>query len=393
MAYYSTSDERYNGYYEYGAGYYDAPSYLNNVYVIAESDWAYGLCNDNYYTGDEDVYSLGILSTGYYTIDVDNFTWDYGYYDYGYIDYFRILDNYGNVVSTSYSTYSDIYLTVNYASTYYLEIVGPNYGEAQYAAAYIKTGELALINYPAISALYVSGGTISGETLSVSGTYTDINGIPLVGLISAIIWYRTDGYTTEEIIGHTADTYTLTENDVGYYVGYAYGFIDSDGFIESFDTTWSSSLITTSVPVNNIPTLTSFVANAAINEDAAYSYNTSVHFNDIDSNDVLTYSATLSNGSALPIWLSINTTTGVLSGTPLNGDVGVIDVTVTATDIAGLSVSDTYTLTVNNSNLLTLTQVSQHGMAHLIIILIMRSLPMVQPMHKQVLMHKPWVAH
>nr|MCS5550164.1 tandem-95 repeat protein [Gammaproteobacteria bacterium] len=44
-----------------------------------------------------------------------------------------------------------------------------------------------------------------------------------------------------------------------------------------------------------------------------------------------------------------DTTTGVLSGTPENDDVGVIAVTVTATD-GTASVTDTYNLTINNTN-------------------------------------------
>jgi len=39
----------------------------------------------------------------------------------------------------------------------------------------------------------------------------------------------------------------------------------------------------------------------------------------------------------------------VLSGTPVNGDVGAINVVVTATDISGTSVSDGYTLTVEDT--------------------------------------------
>ena len=110
-------------------------------------------------------------------------------------------------------------------------------------------------------------------------------------------------------------------------------------------------LLLSELNTNNAPTVSSAITDASTNEDASYSYDTSANFTDVDVNDVLTYSATLANGSALPSWLSINTTTGVLSGTPLNGNDGTMNITVTATDIAGSAVSDTYTLTVNNSNL------------------------------------------
>jgi hypothetical protein len=97
------------------------------------------------------------------------------------------------------------------------------------------------------------------------------------------------------------------------------------------------------------PTIVTPIANTSTNEDAAYSYDASANFTDADVNDVLTYSATLADGSALPGWLSMDSTTGIISGTPLNGDVGSINVTVTATGISGISVSDGYTLTVEDT--------------------------------------------
>jgi len=58
----------------------------------------------------------------------------------------------------------------------------------------------------------------------------------------------------------------------------------------------------------------------------------------------LAYSATL------PSWAIIDTATGVITGTPLNADVGTYSITVTATDAAGTSASETYTLEVNDIN-------------------------------------------
>ena len=67
-------------------------------------------------------------------------------------------------------------------------------------------------------------------------------------------------------------------------------------------------------------------------------------FTDADG-DPLTYSAALSNGNALPLWLSFAPATGIFSGTPGLNDSGRVLVTVTASD--GLaSVSDEFALTV-----------------------------------------------
>ena len=105
-----------------------------------------------------------------------------------------------------------------------------------------------------------------------------------------------------------------------------------------------------SVLIARAPTVSVEIVDGVVLEDVAYNYSAAANFSDADSGDTLTYSATLSDGLSLPSWLSINATTGVLSGTPDNADVRVIAVKVTATDVANTSVSDTYTLTVSNTN-------------------------------------------
>jgi hypothetical protein len=69
-------------------------------------------------------------------------------------------------------------------------------------------------------------------------------------------------------------------------------------------------------------------------------------FSDPDADDTLTFAATLADDSPLPAWLSLNAATGVLSGTPANGDVGTLQLEVTASDSLGASVSDSFTLAV-----------------------------------------------
>ena len=109
-----------------------------------------------------------------------------------------------------------------------------------------------------------------------------------------------------------------------------------------------------SVTVNNTndaPVVSVPLVDASSNEDAAFSYTVpDATFSDADLGDALSYSATLANGSALPSWLSFDATTRTLSGTPLNGDVGVIDITITATDLAGATASDVFRVTVINTN-------------------------------------------
>jgi len=93
---------------------------------------------------------------------------------------------------------------------------------------------------------------------------------------------------------------------------------------------------------NNPPTITSSEITTAT-EDATYSY--TFVADDADSGDTLAYLATTK-----PAWLSFNATTGVLSGTPTNSDVGSHSVVLTATDSQDTTVLHSFTVTVSNTN-------------------------------------------
>ncbi len=70
-------------------------------------------------------------------------------------------------------------------------------------------------------------------------------------------------------------------------------------------------------------------------------------FADPNAGDVLTLSAALEDGSALPAWLSFDAATGSFSGTPSAGDLGTtLSVRVTATDPSGLSGNDLFEIEV-----------------------------------------------
>jgi VCBS repeat-containing protein len=86
-------------------------------------------------------------------------------------------------------------------------------------------------------------------------------------------------------------------------------------------------------------------------EDSAFSFTLPADsFRDVDVGDALTYTATLANGDPLPSWLSFDAQTGTFSGTPANGDVGSVSVRLTASDVAGAQVSQTFAIGVTNVN-------------------------------------------
>ena len=103
--------------------------------------------------------------------------------------------------------------------------------------------------------------------------------------------------------------------------------------------------------VNEAPTVDIPLTNQTALEDTAFTFAVpGSTFADVDSDDVLTYSATLADGTALPIWLSFNSATRMFSGTPLNSDVGTLALTVTVTDQDSLSASTGFTLAIQNVN-------------------------------------------
>jgi gliding motility-associated-like protein len=92
---------------------------------------------------------------------------------------------------------------------------------------------------------------------------------------------------------------------------------------------------------NDAPVITS-TAITAVDEDTAYSY--TITATDVDASDHSVFSAT-----SIPSWLTFNVTTGILSGTPTNSDLGNHNVTLRVND-GTTDVDQTFTITVNNTN-------------------------------------------
>ncbi len=101
--------------------------------------------------------------------------------------------------------------------------------------------------------------------------------------------------------------------------------------------------------INDNPVLSAPLADQNATEDVVFSYAAGASFSDVDVPlyDTLTYSV-----SAIPAWLTFNTSTGAFSGTPTNADVtsAPISITVRATDAFGLFAEDTFDLVVTNVN-------------------------------------------
>ena len=99
--------------------------------------------------------------------------------------------------------------------------------------------------------------------------------------------------------------------------------------------------------VNEAPIVANVLADQGAAEDTSFSFTVpSNTFADVDAGDSLVLTATQADGSELPAWLSFTAATGRFNGIPLDGDVGSLDVRLTATDGSNESVSDTFTINV-----------------------------------------------
>uniref|UniRef100_UPI003CF2E756 putative Ig domain-containing protein n=1 Tax=Pseudomonas sp. DC3000-4b1 TaxID=2804666 RepID=UPI003CF2E756 len=102
-------------------------------------------------------------------------------------------------------------------------------------------------------------------------------------------------------------------------------------------------------PVNHAPTVAAPLADQSAKETTPFSYAIPAGaFTDVD-NDTLTFTATLADGSALPAWLKFDPATRTFSGTPDTNAAGALNIMVTANDGKTGTVSDTFTLAVQDT--------------------------------------------
>jgi Ca2+-binding RTX toxin-like protein len=103
--------------------------------------------------------------------------------------------------------------------------------------------------------------------------------------------------------------------------------------------------------VNTTPALTQALVDVAVIEDSVFTWSLPNNtFTDSDAGDVLSYSAKLADGRDLPTWLTFDAATQTLSGTPDNNQVGSIDIKIIATDAAGATAEDIFSITIQNAN-------------------------------------------
>ncbi|MCK1735557.1 DUF4082 domain-containing protein [Bradyrhizobium sp. 138] len=114
--------------------------------------------------------------------------------------------------------------------------------------------------------------------------------------------------------------------------------------------TSSTTLTITLHGANDAPVLAAQTGNQTATVGSAFSLTLpAATFTDVDSGDSLSYTATAADGSALPAWLTFNASTRTFSGTPTSADVGTLGVKASATDLGGLTASETFNIAVGTA--------------------------------------------
>ena len=114
-------------------------------------------------------------------------------------------------------------------------------------------------------------------------------------------------------------------------------------------TLWDAAQIEllASQPPNHAPVLANPIADQAARVGSAFALVLDAGtFVDPDEDDTLHLTASQADGSALPAWLAFDAGTMSFSGAPGADDVGMLDILVTATDLAGESASDDFQIAI-----------------------------------------------
>lgn len=188
-------------------------------------------------------------------------------------------------------------------------------------------------------------GNLTTVHFDASGFKTDDSWTKSDGTHGSDIW-SSDGSHLFTVV-HANGSYSTDSLDAqGNQITTQYasdGTKLSDTWIHTDGTSGSNVYVV----LNQSPMAVSPIAGQHADENKSYSFSIpSGTFSDPDAGDTLSYSATLSDGTVLPSWLSFDTVTRTFSGTPAHADIGQLAIKVTATDRAGLSVSSSFNLEV-----------------------------------------------
>ena len=191
------------------------------------------------------------------------------------------------------------------------------------------TTSVVNVNDAPVGTVSISGTVTQGQTLTASNNITDADGMGTV----SYQWFANG----VEISGATGSTYTLTQNEVNKAITVVASYTDGFGANE----TVTSSATASVVNVNHAPTVSNDNIDVKLSFGDAYQKDVSGLFSDIDFDNVFTYEAI-----NLPLGLTMNSSTGVISGRANSSGEFKVIIKVTDNGTPALSVSRTYNMLV-----------------------------------------------
>ncbi|WP_205119519.1 putative Ig domain-containing protein [Paramagnetospirillum kuznetsovii] len=218
---------------------------------------------------------------------------------------------------------------------------------------YDKAFTITVTNVPDPPTVSINeGATVTtGQSVTINATrLVAYDGEQAAGSLTYTIGTATAGGTLYRngVALTTGSTFTQTDVNTGlitYTHGGGAGASDSFSFTVSDGVSGATASTSFAITVNRNPS--GAIAATTWNGSGAKTY-TFGAFSDLDG-DTLAYSAKLQDGSAMPSWLSLNSSTRTFSGNPPAG-VSSLAVRVTASDGKGGTGNADFTLTITNAN-------------------------------------------
>jgi hypothetical protein len=192
---------------------------------------------------------------------------------------------------------------------------------------------------------------VSGSTVQASQLFTATDATGTIQAYQFVDWWNTSTsghFVLSGVSQAEASTFQISASDLAnlkFFAGSSHDLVAVRAFDGVSWSAWGTFNVDPKV-VNQAPTVGSQIADQQDTVGKPFSLKIGGNFTD-PNGDALTYSATQANGAALPAWLHFSG--GTFSGTPGAGDVGSLQIKVTASDPLHLTASDTFDLSVASS--------------------------------------------
>jgi VCBS repeat-containing protein len=201
-----------------------------------------------------------------------------------------------------------------------------------------------VIGGTSIGAVTEDGALTASDNLTITDVDTSDNPISFNNVIPTL---GDNGYGNFEITGNTW-SYTLNNGHASVQA-LDVGETLNDTFTYTATDSSTQVVIVTITGTEDAPTVNNAIGDRVAIENSPFGFTIAANtFVDPDTSDTLTYTATLADNSALPAWLTFNPGTLNFSGTPVNADIGAIDVKVSADD-GSSTITDTFEIAVINA--------------------------------------------